>query len=81
MDEGRLSIHVVRVPAISILEMRLPVTLPLYGPTGGITWAHLTEELVPPIPPSATYKYPSGPNFKPRGLLNPVAKTLVVVLS
>jgi len=35
-----------------------------------------TVEVVPPIPPSATYKFPSGPNFNPRGLFRPVAKTL-----
>lgn len=25
----------------------------------------------PPMPPSATYRYPSGPNFNPLGLLKP----------
>src|SRR5262245_24852591 len=32
----------------------------------------------PPRPPSATYSLPSGPNFNPRGLLRPVAKTEIV---
>src|SRR5713101_4730300 len=31
-------------------------------------------EIAPPIPPSATYRFPSGPNFSPRGLFNPPAK-------
>src|SRR5580698_2341423 len=34
---------------------------------------------VPPTPASATYKRPSGPNFRPRGSLKPVAITLEVV--
>src|SRR5207245_206280 len=36
-----------------------------------------TVEVVPPIPPSATYKFPSGPNFNPRGLFRPVANVSV----
>src|ERR1700678_1631712 len=28
------------------------------------------------MPPSATYRKPSGPNFNPRGLFKPVAKTV-----
>ncbi len=35
--------------------------------------------LVPPTPASATYNSPSGPNFRPRGSLKPVATTLLVV--
>ena len=31
------------------------------------------------MPPSATYQFPSGPNFNPRGLLKPLAITLLVV--
>ena len=33
------------------------------------------------MPPSATYKLPSGPNFRPRGLLSPLAKTEIVCAS
>src|SRR5438552_14725121 len=74
--EGRLSTTVVRVPSEPILEMREPVLLPVYGPTSGITCVQLPAvELVPPTPPSATYNEPSGPNFSPRGLFRPVAKT------
>src|SRR5262245_46394107 len=57
-------------------EMR-EVKPPLYGPTGGSTWVHCESVVmaVPPLPPSATYRLPSGPNVSPRGLLKPVAKT------
>lgn len=47
---------------------------------GAGTWSHCpTVEFVPPGPPSATYRFPSGPNLRPRGLLNPVAMTETVV--
>src|ERR1700761_7095207 len=59
---------------LSTFKIRAPVLLPLYGPTGGITWVHLVESF-PPIPPSATYRLPSESNVNPRGLLSPVAKT------
>jgi hypothetical protein len=32
------------------------------------------EESVPPTPPSAIYRYPSGPNFSPLGLHNLLTK-------
>jgi len=54
----------------------LAVKPDLYGPIGGITCSHKpTVESDPPSPPSATYRFPSGPNLSPRGLFNPVAKT------
>src|SRR6267142_822007 len=31
-------------------------------------------EIAPPFPPSATYRFPSGPNFSPLGLFSPPAK-------
>src|SRR5665213_3633785 len=34
--------------------------------------------LAPPVPASATYKFPAGPNFNPRGRLRPEAYTEVV---
>src|SRR5712664_515729 len=50
---------------------------PEYGPTGATTWVHLpTDDVSPPVPPSATYRNPSGPKVSPRGLFRPVAKTL-----
>src|SRR5213595_1032964 len=71
----------VTTPAGLTFEIRPPRTgsfvLPVYGPIGGATCAHWpTVESFPPRPPSATYKLPSGPNVRPRGLLNPVAKTV-----
>src|SRR5215472_3286348 len=56
--EGRLSATVVRFPSRSILEMREPTGLPVYGPTGGGTVQSSVggAGLVPPTPPSATYR-------------------------
>src|SRR5262245_46571906 len=78
--DGRLSTKVVRLPLLSILEIREPVSLPVYGPTGGITTQSGSAGggFAPPIPPSATYRLPSGPNSSPRGLLRPSAKTVTV---
>src|SRR5438067_9554398 len=74
--DGKLSTTVVRKPLGPILEMRAPVTLAVYGPTGGTTWSQAPSvEFKPPVPPSATKRKPSGPNFRPRGLFNPVANT------
>src|SRR5262245_1108058 len=78
--EGSPLAKVVRTPAGDTFEMRPPLTgsfvLPVYGPIGGSTWSHWpTVESVPPRPPSATYRFPSGPHSSPRGLLNPVANT------
>src|SRR5689334_17665799 len=54
-----------------------PVGPPVYGPTGAGTCSHLpTVAVVPRTPLSPTYKAPSGPNARPRGLSSPVAKTL-----
>ena len=51
---------------------------PVYGPTPA-AWAHCpTVELVPPVPPSARYRSPSGPNLSPRGLFRPVANVSTV---
>src|SRR4029453_12232147 len=78
--DGRLSTKVVRLPSLSILEIREPVVRPEYGPTGGLTTQSGSSGggLAPPTPPSATYRLPSGPNLSPRGLLSPSAKTLTV---
>src|SRR6267154_5656025 len=60
--EGKLSTTVVTFPSAPIFEIR-PVNPPVYGPTSG-TWVHSpTVDSVPPVPPSATYRLPSGPNF------------------
>src|SRR6266851_9780692 len=73
--EGNLSATLVRVPSGLILEIRA-VNPPVYGQTGEITWSHNpTLDKVPPAPPSATYRFPSGPNFSPRGLFSPSANT------
>src|SRR6266567_3950914 len=73
--EGKLSATVVRIPSGVILEIR-DVKSPVYGPTGGTTWSHNPIlDNVPPAPPSATYTFPSGPNFSPRGLFNPSKTT------
>src|SRR4051794_27343015 len=77
--DGKLSTTVVRKPWGLILEMRAPVALAVYGPTGGTTCSQAPSlEFNPPVPPSATYRDPSGPNFRPRGLFKPVAKTETV---
>jgi hypothetical protein len=69
---------VVRTPCGSIFEMR-DVKPPLYGPTSD-TWVHSADVVVrlPPRPPSATYRSPSGPNASPRGLFNPDANTVTL---
>jgi hypothetical protein len=59
---------VARSPEGLILEI-LDVFPPVYGPTGGGTGS--VAGFNPPSPPSATYRYPSGPNLRPRGLLRP----------
>src|SRR6267143_2047970 len=74
-SEGSLSATVERTPSELIFEMRA-VRPPEYGPTGATTWVHLpTDDVSPPVPPSATYRNPSGPKVSPRGLFRPVAKT------
>src|SRR5919197_3150407 len=78
--DGSALTSVETVPVGLTLEIRPPSTglfvLPVYGPMGGATCGQVpTVESVPPRPPSATYRFPSGPNFRPRGLLKPVAKT------
>jgi hypothetical protein len=46
---------------------------------GGGTWVHRPSvEAVPPVPPSATYRAPSGPKASPRGLFSPEATTVTV---
>src|SRR6185437_1666572 len=79
MLDGRLSATVVLTPFLSIIEMREPVLLPWYGPTGGTTCAHVVLKFVPPTPASATYRLPSGPNLRPRGSFNPVTRIFCVV--
>src|SRR5450755_4228064 len=78
--DGRLSMTVTRLPRRSTCEMRAPTGLPVYGPTSGTTCAQSAAVVAkgPPVPPSATYKLLSGPNLSPRGLLNPVAKTVTL---
>src|SRR3989442_12315008 len=77
-SEGNPSATVERSPLELILEMRA-VKPPVYGPTGGMTCGvHLpTDDVSPPVPPSATERNPSGPKARPRALLRPVAKTVV----
>jgi hypothetical protein len=77
--EGSASTTVVTLPLASTFEIRPPRTgssvLPVYGAAAPDAWVHRpTVESVPPRPPSATYRSPSGPKVSPRGLLNPVAK-------
>ncbi len=72
---------VFRTPLGVTFEIRPPRTglfvLPVYGAAAPDAWVHVpTVEWEPPRPPSATYRSPSGPNVRPRGLLKPVAKTL-----
>src|SRR5438105_2116391 len=57
--EGSASTTVETVPSGATFEIRPPragsLVLPVYGPTGGITWSHCPAvESVPPRPPSAT---------------------------
>src|SRR6202035_1843627 len=67
LTEGNPEATVVTFPLGLILEIRAvspPVSGP--GPGGPGTWAHCPAVLVvPPVPASATYRYPSGPNLKP----------------
>ena len=69
---GRLSTTVVRTPAALILDIRPPVGQPKKGEkkgTGCCSSAQLCvlHSAVAPVPASATYKFPSGPNFNPLG--------------
>src|ERR1051326_6096763 len=73
--EGKLSATVVLTPWALIFEILPLVTLPRYGPAPWACSHNPTVETVPPKPPSATYKFPSGPNFNPRGLFKCSAKT------
>src|SRR5678816_3085083 len=67
--DGSLLVTVVRTPCGVIFEILPPTELPVYGPIGGITCGQCPAvDCVPPLPPSATYRLPSGPNFNPRGL-------------
>src|SRR5450631_2745485 len=71
--EGNPEATVVRVPLGLILDIRA-VSPPVQGPGGVGTWVHSPAVLVvPPVPASATYKYPSGPNLNPRGPSRPEA--------
>src|ERR1700676_4542548 len=71
--EGNPEATVVRVPLELILEIRA-FGPPVQGPGGEGTCVHCPAVLfVPPVPASATYKYPSGPNLNPRGPSRPEA--------
>ena len=77
--EGSAFTTVVTASARLIFEMRPPLTgslvLPVQGAAAPAACGHKpTVEWVPPRPPSATYRFPSGPKVSPRGLLSPVAK-------
>src|ERR1700729_2147301 len=66
VTEGNPVATVVTLPLELILEIR-PVGPPVSGPgppgPGG-TWVHWPMVLVvPPVPASATYRFPSGPNL------------------
>ena len=67
----------VTAPCGPILTM-LAVKPPEYGPIGAGTCSQsaCVVCIVPPVPPSATYRLPSGPNVSPRGLSSPVAITV-----
>src|SRR5580704_13260266 len=78
VTEGNPEATVVTLPLGLILEIRAvspPVSGP--GPPGGPgTCTHCPAVLtVPPVPASATYRYPSGPNLNPRGPSRPEAIT------
>jgi hypothetical protein len=78
--DGRALTTVETLPVGLTFEMRPPRTgslvLPVYGAAAPDTCVHCpTVEFEPPRPPSATYRFPSGPNVSPRGLLKPAAKT------
>src|SRR2546423_13185007 len=74
--EGRWSTITVRRPVRLTFEMWAVRPL-VYGPTGATTCVHWpTVVVAPPRPPSATYRLPSGPKVRPRGLSKPVAKTV-----
>src|SRR4051812_14958050 len=68
---GRLSTTVTRSPDDgSILDIRPPVGQPKKGAkTCGSSSAQLRvlHDGVAPVPASATYSFPSGPNFNPLG--------------
>src|SRR5713226_6169733 len=75
-DGSPVTIRATLPEVLSIFEM-LDVKPPLYGPTGGMTWVQEpTVEVLPPRPPSARYRLPSGPNVSPLGLLRPRANTV-----
>jgi hypothetical protein len=81
LARGSAPTTVVTLPLASTLEIRPPSTgssvLPVHGAAAPDAWVHWpTVELVPPSPPSATYRSPSGPKVSPRGLSNPVAKVV-----
>ena len=61
---------------IIVAEIRA-VNPPVYGPTGLGTCGQSAGVVLPlpPVPPSATYRLPSGPKVSPRGLFSPLAKT------
>src|SRR5436190_596277 len=74
--EGRPVTTVVTTPSGLTFEIRPPSTgsfvLPVYGAAPPLACGHTpTVEFVPPRPPSATYRFPSGPNVRPLGLLKP----------
>src|SRR5437868_1567238 len=74
--DGRLSAITVRTPVRLTFEMWAVRPL-VYGPTGATTCVHWpTVVVAPPRPPSATYRLPSGPKVRPRGLSKPLAKTV-----
>src|ERR1700722_17259194 len=77
VSEGKAEVAVVTFPLGLILEIRAvspPVSGP--GPPGGPgTCGHCPMVLfLPPVPASATYRLPSGPNLRPRGPSRPLAR-------
>src|SRR5262249_40218409 len=80
--DASLSTTTVLLPWRSMRVTR-ELNPPFAGPTGGGTclqgWVSDSSdfsspvlEILPPVPPSATYSAPSGPNLRPRGLSRPV---------
>src|SRR5689334_20488849 len=57
--DGRPSTTVERCPAGLIREIRDPVVPPVYGPTAGTCGHCPIVDVLPPVPPSATYSSPS----------------------
>src|ERR1700728_1065025 len=70
VTEGKPEATVVTFPLGLTLEIR-PVSPPVSGPGppgAPGTWTHCpTVLVVPPVPASATYRLPSGPNLSPLG--------------